>query len=44
MANHAHRGKDKAEKAWLVVNNLNGRRREFFRQSAFAIWFRTGLE
>src|SRR5215831_21114217 len=35
---------DKAEKAWFVVDNLNGRRREFFRQSAFTIWFRTGLE
>jgi len=35
---------DKAEKSWFVVDNLNGRHREFFRQSAFTIWFRTGLE
>src|SRR5262252_680527 len=26
---------DKAEKAWFIVDNLNGRCREFFRQSAF---------
>jgi len=35
---------DKAEKAWFVADDLNGRRREFFRQSAFTIWSRTGLE
>jgi hypothetical protein len=37
-------GAYKAEKAWFVVDNLNGRRRELFRQSAFTIWSRTGLE
>ena len=35
---------DKAEKTWFVADNLNGRRREFFRQSTFTIWSRTGLE
>src|SRR5215831_5907211 len=35
---------DKAEKAWLIVDNLNRRCRESFRQSAFTIWFCTGLE
>src|SRR5215510_2616283 len=35
---------DKAEKAWFVADNLNGRCREFFRQSAFTVWPRTGLE
>jgi len=35
---------DKAEKAWFVADDLNGRRRKFFCQSAFAIWSRTSLE
>src|SRR5215467_15111378 len=35
---------DKAEKAWFVADNLNGRRREFFRQSTFTIWSGACLE
>ena len=35
---------DKAEKAWFVADDLNGRRRKLFRQGAFTIWSRTGLE
>src|SRR5215467_13444327 len=35
---------DKAEKTRFVVDNLNGRRREFFRQGTFTIWFRASLE
>src|SRR5215467_10708683 len=35
---------DKAEKAWFVVDNLYGRRRELLGQGAFTIWSRTGLE